>query len=181
MRRLAGTALCALALAGCSSGEEPKQAAPIPQARLAGAPAPLAALHEQANKLLGGGPEAFKARLRTLRGYPVVVNAWGAWCTPCRAEFPHLRSQAIALAKEVAFIGVDVNDNDGDARDFLREQPVTYPSYRDPDSKIAALFHAVQGLPATAFYDRRGRLAYLHQGPYRDERRLRQDIERYAR
>jgi cytochrome c biogenesis protein CcmG, thiol:disulfide interchange protein DsbE len=181
MRRIAGSALCALALAGCSSGDEPKQASPIPQARLAGAPAPLAALHDQAGKLLGGGPEAFKARLRELRGHPVVVNALGAWCAPCRAEFPVLRSQGIELAKEVAFIGVDVNDNDGDAREFLREQPVTYPSYRDPDSKIAALFHALQGLPATAFYDRRGRLAYLHQGPYRDERRLAQDIDRYAR
>jgi cytochrome c biogenesis protein CcmG/thiol:disulfide interchange protein DsbE len=181
MRRFAGAALCLLVLAGCGSSADPKPAAPIPQAKLAGAAPPLAALHRQANKLLGGGTEGFKARLRDLRGYPVVVNAWGSWCGPCRAEFPHFRNQGVKRGKTVAFLGVDVQDSDADARDFLREQPVPYPSFRDPDQKIATLFHAVQGLPSTAFFDKRGRLAYLHQGPYSDERRLAQDIDRYAR
>ena len=181
MRRFAGGALCLLALAGCGSNSEPKAAAPIPQSKLAGAPPALAGLHRQASELLGGGTGAFKARLRILRGYPVVVNAWGAWCTPCRAEFPHFRGQGVKRAKTVGFLGVDVQDNDGDAREFLREQPVPYPSFRDPDQKIAALFGAVQGLPSTAFYDARGRLAFLHQGPYSSERRLAEDIDRYAR
>jgi cytochrome c biogenesis protein CcmG, thiol:disulfide interchange protein DsbE len=181
MRGLAGVALCVLALAGCDSDPEPERAAPIPRAKLAGAPAPLAALHEQANELLDGGTDGFKARLRALRGYPVVVNAWGSWCTPCRAEFPHFREQGIERAKTIGFLGVDVQDADRDALEFLREQPVPYPSFRDPDGKIAALFGAVQGLPSTAFYDKRGRLAYLHQGPYRDERQLAEDIDRYAR
>jgi cytochrome c biogenesis protein CcmG/thiol:disulfide interchange protein DsbE len=181
MRRFAGVAVCLLVLAGCGSNSDTEPAAQIPQSKLAGAPAPLAALHRSANDLLGGGTEAFKARLRKLRGYPVVVNAWGAWCTPCRAEFPHFRDQGVKSAKTVAFLGVDVQDNDGDAREFLREQPVPYPSFRDPDQKIATLFHAVQGLPSTAFYDKRGRLAFLHQGPYSSERRLAEDIDRYAR
>jgi cytochrome c biogenesis protein CcmG/thiol:disulfide interchange protein DsbE len=181
MRRLAGTAVCVLALAGCASDSEPQPAAPIPQSKLAGAPAPLAAVHEQANTLLDGGPGAFRAQLRRLRGYPVVVNAWGAWCSPCRIEFPHFRRQAVELAREVAFLGVDVEDNDADAREFLRAQPVPYPSFRDPESRIVRLFGAVQGLPATAFYDRRGKLAFLHQGPYASARRLAEDIDRYAR
>jgi cytochrome c biogenesis protein CcmG/thiol:disulfide interchange protein DsbE len=181
MGRAAGIALCLLVLAGCGSSSDKEPAASIPRSKLAGAPAPLAALHRQANHLLGGGTGAFKIKLRKLRGYPVVVNAWGAWCTPCRAEFPHFRNQGVKRAKSVAFLGVDVQDNDGDARDFLREQPVPYPSFRDPDQKIATLFHAVQGLPSTAFYDKRGRLAFLHQGPYSSERRLAEDIDRYAR
>jgi cytochrome c biogenesis protein CcmG, thiol:disulfide interchange protein DsbE len=180
MRRLAAAALGAIALTGCGSSSDPKPATPIPSAKLAGAPAPLAALHAQRNKLVGGGTKAFKAQLRKLRGYPVVVNAWGSWCGPCRTEFPYFREQAVKRAKTVAFLGVDVEDPESGAREFLREQPVPYPSFKDPVREIAASFNAVS-LPATAFYDERGKMAYLHVGPYKDERSLARDIDRYAR
>jgi cytochrome c biogenesis protein CcmG, thiol:disulfide interchange protein DsbE len=180
MRRLAAAALGAIALTGCGSSSDPKPATPIPNAKLAGAPAPLAALHAQRNKLVGGGTKAFKAQLRKLRGYPVVVNAWGSWCGPCRTEFPYFREQAVKRAKTVAFLGVDVEDPESGAREFLREQPVPYPSFKDPVREIAASFNAVS-LPATAFYDERGKMAYLHVGPYKDERSLARDIDRYAR
>ena len=180
MRRLAGLALCALLIGGCGSSSEPEPATPIPQAKLAGAPQPLAALHEQSNDLLGGGVAGYRKRLRELRGYPVVVNAWGSWCGPCRTEFPHFREQAVKRAKTVAFLGVDVEDPESGARKFLREQPVPDPSFKDPAREIAASFDAVS-LPATVFYDKRGRREYLHIGPYKTEGDLARDIERYAR
>jgi cytochrome c biogenesis protein CcmG, thiol:disulfide interchange protein DsbE len=181
MRRIAGAALAVLALAGCDSSSDPPRATAIPKAKLAGAPAPLAALHDQSGELLGGGTAAFEKRIKALRGYPVVVNAWGSWCGPCRTEFPHFREQAVKRAKTVGFLGVDVEDSDSGARDFLKEQPVPYPSYKDPVRKIAASVRAVQALPATAFYDERGRLNYTHIGPYKTERDLARDIDRYAR
>jgi cytochrome c biogenesis protein CcmG/thiol:disulfide interchange protein DsbE len=183
MRRLTPIFVTCLLVAGCG-GAEPKSAAPPAQAAakaLAGAPPELAKLHAQANRLLGGGADAFKARLRALRGHPVVVNKWGSWCPPCRAEFPFFQRQSIKRGRRVAFIGVDGNDNDGDARKFLRSFPVSYPSYRDPNLGIAAVFNAVQAFPSTAYYDSRGGLAYVHQGGYPDERKLSADIDRYAR
>jgi len=149
--------------------------------RLEGAPAPLAALHAQSSQLLGGGKDAFAERLRELRGHPVVVNKWGSWCAPCRAEFPALQRQSVEQGKRVAFLGVDGQDNDENARKFLRKYPVAYPSYVDGDLSIARSFGAVQGFPSTVFYDRKGEIAYVKQGSYPSEAALARDIRRYAR
>jgi cytochrome c biogenesis protein CcmG/thiol:disulfide interchange protein DsbE len=172
----------ALAAGGCGSsaggdygGQHPDYAK-----ALAGSPAPLAALHEQANRLLGGGQDAYDARLAKLRGYPAVVNVWASWCGPCRLEFPLFQRVAAAYGKRVAFLGIDSQDSDDAARSFLEEAPVPYPSYTDPDKGIAASVGADLGLPDTVFYDRRGELVHLKQGPYDDAAELRADVERYA-
>jgi cytochrome c biogenesis protein CcmG/thiol:disulfide interchange protein DsbE len=170
-------------IAACGS-DEPESAAGDPESverALTGAPPPLRKLHRQANELLGGGARAFRERLAELEGHPVVVNKWASWCPPCRAEFPFFQRQSVRRGKEIAFIGVDSGDNDADARKFLKEFPVSYPSYKDPDLKVAAVFKGLAAFPATAFYDAKGRLAFVHQGGYATERQLADDIERYAR
>lgn len=148
---------------------------------LEGAPGPLAALHRQAGQLLDGEAPAFRRRIEELEGYPVVVNKWASWCGPCRIELPHFRDQALKRGKEIAFIGVDSADNDDDARRFLAELPVPFPSYRDPDSKVAEVFNGVVAFPTTAFYDSDGELVHTKQGQYRTEADLAEDIERYAK
>lgn len=172
------TALC-LALPAC--GEDEPASRPAPPGALAGAPAKLAALHDQANRLLPGGVGAYRARLRELSGYPVVVNKWASWCAPCRAEFPIFQRVSVRLGKRVAFLGVNSNDNDGNASRFLRRYPVSYPSFKDGNSKIASELGFGQAFPVTAFYDRRGELAYTHPGPYQTGRELEADIRRYAK
>jgi thiol-disulfide isomerase/thioredoxin len=159
--------VCVLALAGCGSSDGGDSAAEAPRG--------------SADQLLDGGVPVYRAKLRELRGRPVVVNKWASWCPPCRAEFPYFRNQARKLSGKVAFLGVDSNDNDGDARRFLRELPVGYPSFKDPDAEIAAAFGGAGAFPTTAFYDRKGKVAFVHQGGYASERKLAQDIERYAR
>lgn len=172
-----------LLAAGCGSseggGEHPDYAK-----ALAGAPRPLASLHAQGNELLDGGVDAYQRRLRSLRGYPVVVNLWASWCGPCRFEFPYFQRAAARYGKRVAFLGVDKEDSDDLAEGFLRERPLPYPSYTDPDEEIAESIDpdATRGLPTTAFYDRAGELTYLKLGPYDEDEEplLRADIERYA-
>jgi cytochrome c biogenesis protein CcmG, thiol:disulfide interchange protein DsbE len=181
VRRLAAVVLLAcLAPVACGSGDEPKSVE-IDASKLADAPAPLAKLHSQSNELLDGGAEAFEQRLKRLRGYPVVVNKWASWCGPCRYEFPFFQRQAVKRAKSVAFVGVNSDDNDGDAKDFLRDYPVPFPSYTDPRLEVAAVFNGVQAFPTTAFYDSKGELAFVHQGNYATEAKLAEDIEQYAR
>jgi thiol-disulfide isomerase/thioredoxin len=150
------------------------------QRALAGSPAPLASLHRQANQLLGGGKDAFDARIDTLKGYPVVVNKWASWCGPCRFEFPAFQSLGVKYGKQVAFVGLNSGDNRSDAKKFLSKFPVSYPSYEDPDEKIARSIRAPANYPITVYYDKDGKIVFVHQGGYRDEATLEQDIRRYA-
>jgi thiol-disulfide isomerase/thioredoxin len=166
-----------------TNNAKPRSAAARPgdvRAALAGAPAPLAALHAQGNRLLPGGAAVVKQRLAGLRGYPVVVNKWASWCAPCRFEFPFFQRLAVRLGKRVAFVGLNAGDNTGNAKAFLAKFPVPYPSFEDPNEKAAHALGASASYPVTIFYDRRGEQTFLHQGGYPTEARLREDIERYA-
>lgn len=175
----------ALGLAACGSDSPATSGnyggdSPDYDRALAGAPPPLAALHAQSNELLGGGADAFEARLKKLRGHPVVANKWASWCGPCRAEYPFFQNLSAQLGTRVAFLGVDSDDSEDAARTFLSEFPVPYPSYSDPDQSVAAVMEATLGFPATAFYDSSGELVYVKQGGYATQADLRADIERYA-
>ena len=166
---------CGSSASGGGDGSHPDYAK-----ALAGSPPPLAALHRQENELLSGGQEAFEARLAELRGYPAVVNVWASWCGPCRFEFPTLQKLSARYGKKVAFLGINSEDSDDAAETFLGEDPVPYPSYTDPDKKLAESLGVHIGFPDTAFYDKRGRLVYLKQGPYSDDSELEADVRRYA-
>lgn len=183
MRYLLGILACGcLVLSSCNSSAEPAATrAPDYAKTLAGAPAPLAALHRQSGRFLEGGAPAYRAKLAELRGYPVVVNKWASWCLACRAEFPFFQRQAAKRGKEIAFLGINSSDNRSDAGDFLAKRPVPFPHFDDPNGDVAAELRGPQVFPTTAFYSAKGKLAFVHIGEYSSEKALAEEIERYAR
>ncbi|MGI9021230.1 MAG: TlpA family protein disulfide reductase [Solirubrobacterales bacterium] len=181
----------ALALAGCMGADDsgdpgsanPESEVSVEEASepLEGGSSELRELRAQANQLLGGGVAAFSERLDELDGTPVVVNKWASWCGPCRFEFPFFQAQAQERGAEVAFLGIDSNDSEEAAATFLKELPLPYPSYLDPDQELANEFlDNAREFPATGFYDSDGKLAYVHLGGYPDEETLAADIDKYA-
>jgi thiol-disulfide isomerase/thioredoxin len=167
-------------VSGCGATAH-NAAPPVGAVRAAfkGSPPPLASLHSQANRLLPGGPAAFKARLASLRGHPVVVNMWASWCGPCQSEFPAYQRVAVAFGRQVAFMGIDGRDSGGSARAFLRRFPVTYPSYADPQGRIASSISAYPGFPQTFYFNGRGTMVYDKAGPYLSPSELTHDIRFY--
>ena len=101
-------------------------------------------------------------RLADLRGYPVVLNFWASWCSPCQREAALLASAARAQRGRVVFVGVDINDLAGDARHFLRVHRVPYVVVHS-QSSITTKFGLI-GLPETFYVDRSGRIQDITRG-----------------
>jgi thiol-disulfide isomerase/thioredoxin len=186
-RRHAITALVTIlalgsTLLGCGGGE-PRSAATASDYKVAlrGAPSALRKLYRRQNEIVGGGVSAYRLQIKALAGYPIVVNKWASWCGPCRFEFPFFQSLARKHGRRIAFLAVDSRDARSDARDFLRQFPVPYPSYFDSDGAIARSFRGDRASPSTAFYDEDGKLVLTKQGGYASRAALAKDIAQYAR
>ena len=157
----------------------PTGTAAVSQA-LVGSPPLLGSLHGQANQVLGN-ESALADRIRALRGYPIVINAWASWCGPCRTEFALFASAAARYGRRVAFLGADTDDSPSDARTFLANHPVSYPSYQTSTSNMTNIVpQGVGDLPTTIFISPAGKLAYVHIGQYDSQGILDQDISTYA-
>jgi cytochrome c biogenesis protein CcmG, thiol:disulfide interchange protein DsbE len=149
-------------------------------ALLAGSPAPLAALHSQADMLLDGGSSALHARLAALKGYPVVINKWASWCGPCKEEFGAFQQVAAEYGRRVAFLGIDSEDTSrSEAAAFLRSFPVSYPSYYDQSGELGEQITDSSATPTTVFIARDGH-RFIWQGQFASVAKLREDVERYA-
>ena len=166
-------------LANAGTGaESTKQAS----AELAGSPAPLAALHAQASKILPGGQRALDARIKSLRsqGYSVVLNIWASWCQPCQAEFGLFARASAFYGKGVAFLGADSDDNAADAQAFLKKHHVSYPSYETTSTSIdKILAGGLQGTPTTVFINPLGSM-FVHLDNYTSLGALQADIQAHA-
>ena len=107
-------------------------------------------------------------QLSSLNGDVVVLNFWGSWCAPCRAEAPELMAVYNATkASGVRFLGINVKDEKQLARAFDRTKRVTYPSIFDPQGRIALQFrnYPPNAIPSTIVLDRKRRIAAIFLRP----------------
>ncbi len=177
--------LATLLFAGCGSDDsevDPGNAedAPSYTKMTESAPPKLAGLYAAGGTLIEGGSDAFRAEVEALKGYPIVINKWASWCGPCREEFPYFQQEAADRGDRVAFLGINSNDSNDAAETFLRDHPVPYPSFSDPDEAIANEEGASPEFPSTIFYNAAGEKTFVHRGLYTSQDDLAADIDKYA-
>lgn len=177
--------LATLLFAGCGSDDseiDPGNAddAPSYTKMTESAPPKLADVYAAGGTLIEGGSDAFRAQVDALKGYPIVINKWASWCGPCREEFPYFQQEAADRGDRVAFLGINSNDSNDAAETFLRDHPVPYPSFSDPDEAIANEEGASPEFPSTIFYNADGEKTFVHRGLYTSQDDLAADIDRYA-
>ncbi|MDX3521785.1 TlpA disulfide reductase family protein [Streptomyces scabiei] len=114
--------------------------------------------------------------LSAYQGKIIVLNVWGSWCAPCRAEAPNLAKVSADLADQgVQFVGINTRDTSTrPAVAFEEQYKVTYPSLYDPTGKLLLRFEKgslnPQLIPSTLVIDREGKLAARTQQALSEEK-----------
>jgi peroxiredoxin len=107
--------------------------------------------------------EGSRLTLSSFRGKVVVLNLWGAWCPPCRAEAPQLEKVWDATKDDgVQVLGINLRDDDRSApQDFIRDSRLTYPSIYDPPGRslLALKGYPRAAVPSTIVLDKQHRVA----------------------
>ncbi len=108
--------------------------------------------------------EGNRVSLADLKGQVVVVDVWGTWCPPCRAEVPSfVRLQAEFADQGLQIIGLNYErgrserENLQTVKDFIRENGVNYPCLMG-DAATRDQIPNFRGFPTTLFIDRQGRV-----------------------
>ena len=118
--------------------------------------------------VLESGLVRFDGSATTLSEYagsPVVVNFWASWCPSCVAELGAALQPAYeSVGGEVAFVGVNIQDEREAALAMVEETGVLFDLAVDPDGELYLAFGAI-GMPFTALIDAGGRVVARHNGP----------------
>jgi cytochrome c biogenesis protein CcmG/thiol:disulfide interchange protein DsbE len=150
-------ALLVVVLPGCTRDADATGTVPAANATTA------ASLPVFADQLPQMDESGFHTLIEELRGTPVVVNYWAAWCDPCKAEVPLLVDAHARDGDRVQFVGVDMLDFRDGARAFMQAHGMTYPSVFDPTNSIG-LSYSLPSPPMTQFWDADGTLASTVRG-----------------
>jgi thiol-disulfide isomerase/thioredoxin len=107
-------------------------------------------------------------KLSSYRGKVLVLNFWGSWCAPCRAEAPTLAVlNEQYSSKGVAFLGDDVGDTPTNALAFTSSHDITYPSINDQGYQIVqdlSQVVPVSDTPTTVVIDKTGHVVGMVLG-----------------
>ncbi len=95
--------------------------------------------------------------LSDFKGKVVLINFWGTWCGPCKAEMPSLNNLYKALKdKGFAVLAISTDSSEKPARSFVGEMGISFPVLMDKDKMVYSDKYAVIGLPMSFLIDRNG-------------------------
>ncbi len=110
------------------------------------------------------GIQQTPVHLAAYKGKPVVLNIWASWCGPCQSEASRMQSTWLHVQSQgVVFLGVNGEDREDTARDFLSKYAITYANASDPKGKVA-IDYGLTYMPQTVFINRDGKIVQVVPG-----------------
>ncbi|KAB1144222.1 TlpA family protein disulfide reductase [Streptomyces luteolifulvus] len=137
---------------------------------------------DSAPELSGKTVDGTQLDIGDYQGKVVVVNVWGSWCPPCRAEAKNFQKVYQDVKDQgVEFVGINTRDTStGPAKAFEKDYGISYPSLYDPTGKLMLRFKKgtlnPQLIPSTLVIDRDGKVAARALQPLSEEK-LRSMVE----
>jgi peroxiredoxin len=110
-------------------------------------------------------------RLADLKGRPILINFWATWCPPCKAEIPWFVEFAEKYKdKNLAVLGISVDDTPEDIRKFAAEYEINYPMLvGDGQDEMKAAYDAEAVVPVSWLINPDGTLLAKAQGIHAKE------------
>jgi thiol-disulfide isomerase/thioredoxin len=125
-----------------------------------------------------------KIEFNDFKGKPMVVNFWASWCAPCRQEMPFFEQTWRKYeGKGVVFLGIDVLDQEENAKKFLDQLGISYVNLYDQSGEVANEY-GVFALPVTLFVDKNGKIIRKSYGGFvgeEDEKKFVEYVEELIR
>lgn len=120
-------------------------------------------------------------RFSDLRGSPVLVNFWASWCTPCRKEMPEIvRAYDAHKAAGLVVVAINLQENDGQVREFAAEYGMEFPVVIDRTGQVAQAWRIggpIEGIPSSYFIDADGVVRAVKYGPM-DAETIERELEK---
>lgn len=125
---------------------------------------------------LGAGPAV---RLSDLRGTPMVLIVWAAWCTICADEAPLFTALHAKTGERLRFFGIHYKAPRAYGLRSAHDFGVFYPSVHDADGAQTVTALRAPAPPETWFVTADGRVAYRHRGVVTSQRELDGYVTKY--
>ena len=97
-----------------------------------------------------------------LRGRPVIVKFFAAYCEPCKRTLP-AAERAHERYADAVFIGISEDDDTDTARDLVRRYRLTFPVLKDESHVLFGRFR-VGDLPKAYVADKTGTIRWIGGG-----------------
>lgn len=108
-------------------------------------------------KLEGTPPAALKHKV-------VLVDFWASWCGPCKESFPAMEELQERFGKQgLVIIAVNVDENRGDMKAFLKDHAASFTVLRDAHQQLVEKA-GIATMPSSFLLDRDGKVRFVHSG-----------------
>ncbi len=96
--------------------------------------------------------------LADYRGQGVLLNFWGSWCDPCKAEMPYI-NKAIkdGNIKGVHVIAVNIQETPVTVQSFLNNKGLQIPVVLDQKGVVTDAYK-IKPIPTTFLIDKNGKI-----------------------